>query len=79
MPRSLSFCTAKIAANMGYLEKEYGVRHPGHALVEALLGRLSAASTEAIFEAGLHEFILDFLSDVAGLAAQIETDYRFYG
>ncbi len=79
MPRSLAFCTAKIAANMGYLEKEYGARHPSHALVEALLGRLSAASTEAIFEAGLHEFILDFLSDVAGLAAQIETDYRFYG
>ncbi len=79
MPRSLSFCTAKIGANLGYLERDYGARHPGHEQVEALMNRLSAASTEAIFEAGLHEFILDFLSDIAALAAQIETDYRFTG
>jgi uncharacterized alpha-E superfamily protein len=79
MPRSLAFCTAKIAANLGYLEREYAMRHPSHERVEALAGRLSASSTEAIFEAGLHEFILDFLSDVASLSAQIETDYRFTG
>ena len=77
MPRSLVFCTAKIAANMGYLEKEYDLRHESHAQVEALMGRLATASTEAIFETGLHEFILDVLSDLAGLAQQIERDYRF--
>jgi uncharacterized alpha-E superfamily protein len=48
-------------------------------MVEALMGRLSSNSTETIFEAGLHEFIVDFLADIAALAAQIERDYRFTG
>jgi len=79
MPRSLRFCTSKIAANLGYLEREYATRHPCHDQVEAMMGRLSAHSVETIFEAGLHEFILDILADLAELAARIETDYRFTG
>ncbi|MEL6204076.1 MAG: alpha-E domain-containing protein [Pseudomonadota bacterium] len=79
MPRSLVFCTSKIGANLGYLEKEYGTRHPCHEQVEALMGRLSSSSVEAVFDTGLHEFTLDFISDVARLSAQIEADYRFTG
>lgn len=79
MPRSLAFCTAKMAANLGYLEKEYDMRHPCQAQAEALMGRLSSSSTDGIFEAGLHEFIVDYLADIANLAGQIERDYRFYG
>ncbi len=79
MPRSLMFCVAKMAANLGYLEREYAARHPCHEQVEALLGRLSTNSTDTIFETGLHEFILAFLADIARLGTQIEGDYRFYG
>jgi len=79
MPRSLKFCVGKMAANLGYLEKEYATRHLCHERVEALMGRLSTASTDSVFEGGLHEFILDFLGDIGSLAAQIEKDYRFYG
>ena len=79
MPRSLAFCAGKMGANLGYLEKEYAIRHPCHEMVEALMGRLSSNSTETIFEAGLHEFIVDFLADIAALAGQIERDYRFTG
>ena len=79
MPRSLMFCVAKMAANLGYLEREYAARHPAHEQVEALLGRLSTNSTDTIFETGLHEFILAFLADIARLGTQIEGDYRFYG
>jgi uncharacterized alpha-E superfamily protein len=79
MPRSLQFCVAKMAANLGYLEREYAARHPCHEQVEALLGRLSTNSTDTIFETGLHEFILAFLADIARLGTQIEGDYRFYG
>jgi len=79
MPRSLSFCVAKIHANLGYLEKEYGTRQRSQELVAQMVGRLSASSIEEIFEAGLHEFILDFLADIATLGAEIETNYRFYG
>ena len=79
MPRSLMFCVAKMAANLGYLEREYAARHPAQEQVEALLGRLSTNSTDTIFETGLHEFILAFLADIARLGTQIEGDYRFYG
>ncbi|MEM1429539.1 MAG: alpha-E domain-containing protein [Pseudomonadota bacterium] len=79
MPRSLAFCTAKLAANLSYLEKEYDTRHACQEQAEALMGRLSSVSTDAIFDAGLHEFIVDFLSDIGALAGQIERDYRFYG
>ena len=79
MPRSLAFCLAKIHANLSYLEKEYATRHACHDRIERMVGRLSAATTDAIFEEGLHAYILAFLGEVASLAAEIETDYRFYG
>ncbi|SNS19923.1 alpha-E domain-containing protein [Tropicimonas sediminicola] len=79
MPRSLAFCAAKARANMSYLEKEYGTRHACHEQVEALVGRLASTTTEQIFDAGLHEFIQEFLSDLARLGSTIESDYRFYG
>jgi uncharacterized alpha-E superfamily protein len=80
MPRSLPSARAKMAANLGYLEKEYAMRHPCQEQVEALMGRLSSPRPTAIFDTGLHEFILDFLADIGNLAGQIEQrDYRFYG
>ncbi|MFV0359323.1 alpha-E domain-containing protein [Tropicimonas sp.] len=79
MPRSLAFCAGKAAANLGYLEREYGTRKPCHDKAEALVGRLASSGIESIFESGLHEFILDFLNDTSELGSMIETDYRFYG
>ncbi|MFD0978843.1 alpha-E domain-containing protein [Tropicimonas aquimaris] len=79
MPRSLAFCAAKARANLSYIEKEYDTRHACHEQVEALVGRLASTTTEEIFDAGLHEFIQDFLSDLARLGSTIESDYRFYG
>jgi uncharacterized alpha-E superfamily protein len=79
MPRSLRFAVGKIAGNLGYLERTYGARHPSHDLVGAMKARLDASPIEAIFDTGLHEFILDFLRDSASLGAQIEQDFRFYG
>jgi uncharacterized alpha-E superfamily protein len=77
MPRSLSFCVGKIQSNLSYLEREYDSRHACHDCAEALVGRLSATNIEAIFEDGLHEFIVDFLARLAELSAQISSDYRF--
>ncbi len=79
MPRSLAFCTAKMADNLGYLERDYGMRHPCHDQVDRLRAMLHDNDIEAIFEHGLHEFLTDFLRDSGILAAQIEQDYRFYG
>ena len=77
MPRSLSFCYDKIGSNLGYLEREYGLRQPSHDLAEAMCRDLARASVERIFEDGLHEVLQDFTHRNARLAAQIETDFRF--
>lgn len=78
MPRSLSFCMAKLSTNLDYLQRQYGERHPCHEQAAELRARLSGTPIDAIFERGLHEFILEFLSDIGRLARQIEDDYRFY-
>ncbi|MEM6637471.1 MAG: alpha-E domain-containing protein [Pseudomonadota bacterium] len=77
MPRSLSFCTAKIADNLGYLEMDYGQRVQSHDQVGRMKGALVGTTIEQVFEYGLHEFLLDFLADMARLGASIEEDYRF--
>lgn len=79
MPRSLAFSVGKLAANLGYLEKDYGIRHRSQEMADALLTGLEGRKIEAIFETGLHEFLTDFLADISALGAQIEQDYRFFG
>jgi len=79
MPRSLAFSARKISANLAYLESNYGLRHPCHDLVDVILARLTHNTIERVFDDGLHEFITDFLTDIARLGQQIETDYRFLG
>ncbi|WP_298434913.1 alpha-E domain-containing protein [uncultured Jannaschia sp.] len=77
MPRSLAFCYKKIGGNLGYLERDHGIRMPSHDLAEEVCRKLDSASIESVFEEGLHEFLQDFLRMNAALGAQIETDYRF--
>lgn len=79
MPRSIRFCTSKISDNLGYLERDYQVRHTGHDLADALTARLRDGSVDDVFDHGLHETIVTFLADLQTLGTQIETDYRFYG
>jgi len=79
MPRSLAFCYSKISANLGYLEADYGDRHPCHDTAEAVDARIRASTVDLIFEGGLHEFLQDFLRFNGMLGQQIEQDYRFYG
>jgi uncharacterized alpha-E superfamily protein len=79
MPRSLVFSVGKLADNLGDLERDYGVRHRSQERADALRAQLRDLSIDAIFEAGLHQFLTGFLADVAALGAQIEQDYRFYG
>ncbi|SDZ02241.1 Uncharacterized conserved protein, Alpha-E superfamily [Jannaschia faecimaris] len=77
LPRSLAFCYAKIGDNLGYLEKDYGIRMPSHDLSDEICNDLHHATIESVFETGLHQFLRDFLRRNSQLAAQIERDYRF--
>lgn len=78
MPRSLAFCTGKVAANLGYIAQDYGAATDSQAMADALQARLVGHTVDEVFEEGLHEFILSFLADLGALARQIETDYRFF-
>ena len=79
MPRSLAFSVRKLAGNLDFLDKDYGERHTSHDMADALRNKLRDHSIDTIFEYGLHEFLVDFLTDISAIAGQIERDYRFYG
>lgn len=77
MPRSISFCTAKIADNLGYLASEYGVRPESLDLARGLAEAGQTTTIEAIFTEGLHEYLQDTLTWLSRLGGQIEADFRF--
>jgi uncharacterized alpha-E superfamily protein len=79
LPRSLAFCSAKIVNNLGHLAADYGDRHVSHDLADGMHERLKKCTIQEIFDAGLHEFILEFIRSNNALGAQIERDYRFTG
>lgn len=78
MPRSLAFSVGKLSDNFGYLARDYGCRLPSHERTDALRQATFGRPIDDIFQAGLHEFIQDFLHTLAGIGAQTEVDYRFY-
>lgn len=78
-PRSLSFCTRMMEESLNFLAKDYGTRLPCHDLIDAQRDRLRNHTIATIFDAGLHQFIIDFLRNNNEIAMQIEQDYRFNG
>lgn len=78
MPRSLAFCATKIEANLGYLAQDYGQQSPAFEQARALRARLARDNVEAIFEFGLHEYLLERIGETAAIGRQIETDFCFH-
>ncbi|MEM7301642.1 MAG: alpha-E domain-containing protein [Pseudomonadota bacterium] len=77
LPRSLSFCAAKIVDNLSYLAEDYGAELPCMDKAQSLRSLVKDTDIETIFEAGLHEFLVSFIKANNELGGQIETDYRF--
>lgn len=77
LPRSIAYCYDEIISTLKELEREYGNRTPAHDLAASNEAHLTGSSSAVIIGNGLHEFLIDFISRNAKLAAQIETDYRF--
>jgi len=77
MPRSLTFCYSKISDNLHYLDENYGRKSRSGELASEICNDILSRPIEAVFEYGLHEYILDFIVANNGLAAQIETDFNF--
>lgn len=77
MPRSLTFCYRMLAEHLKFREQEYGERLPCHDTVEKTLARLKVGSVKDIFDAGLHEFLTNFIRDNNRLGDEVATGYRF--
>lgn len=79
MPRSLLYCLRKIAGNLGHLCTDYNVRRPSLEAALTLRDELEDLTIEAVFERGLHEFLIEFIRCNNALAIQVEEDFRFNG
>ncbi|WP_323763638.1 alpha-E domain-containing protein [Marinovum sp.] len=79
MPRSLAYSACEIVRSLGNLAEDYETRHPSHDLADALCCQLEKRDITSIFNEGLHDFITRLIGDTAGLARQVETDFRFAG
>jgi uncharacterized alpha-E superfamily protein len=77
-PRSLHFCIDKLRSNLFGLAHEYGTETEAHELMRGMGTRFHETSIQEVFDAGLHEFIQDFIATNQKVAGAIERDYRFY-
>ncbi len=77
MPRSLAFCYRFIVEHLEFLAQAYGVRHPCHATAEQTFDKLKVGSIKHVFDAGLHEFLTEFIRDNNRLGNEIAQDFRF--
>jgi uncharacterized alpha-E superfamily protein len=75
MPRSLASCQGMIVSYLERLATDYGRRGPAQRLASARLQRFNEARIEDIFQSGLHEYIVSFLSENNALAAAIHDQY----
>ncbi|MCO6050668.1 alpha-E domain-containing protein [Mesorhizobium sp. RP14(2022)] len=78
MPRSLAFCYRYLTESLRFLSQDYGVRHACHATAETTYAKLSNSTIKDIFDAGLHEFLSDFIRDNNQLSDQLASDFQFY-
>ena len=76
-PRSLAFCISKLRSNMAGLALQYGEETEAHQILRDAGTKLHETTIEDIFEQGLHEFLMEFLSCTVDIANAIAADYRF--
>lgn len=76
-PRSLAFCHAALRENLNALARLHGSESESHALMRDSDTRLSSLGIDEIFEQGLHEFLIEFMSCNAAIGSAIARDYRF--
>lgn len=75
MPRSLASCQGMIVSYLDQLAGAYGRRGPTQRLASARLDQFNNAKIEDIFQSGLHEYIVAFLSENNALAAAVHEQY----
>lgn len=74
-PRSLATCTAGLLNHLGRLAKAYGRETEAQDKARALAAGIEAATVEAIFDEGLHEFLTRYIAEAATLATAVHDAY----
>lgn len=76
-PRSLAFCRKALRTNLDALAKLHGDDHPCNSLMRDADDHIGDLTVDAIFEQGLHEFLVDYTNRNAAIAEAIGEDFRF--
>ena len=77
MPRSLAACYDDIVRFLDHLARNCGRRGPADRLAVHGATRLRDGSIDDIFQAGLHEFLLEFVADNNRLGIAVAEQYLF--
>ena len=75
MPRSLASCYENLVRFFDAIAHAYGRQGPAQRKARATRTRLQNSRMEEIFQAGLHEFIGEFVSDNNALGAAVTSQY----
>lgn len=75
MPRSLVSCYDNITRFLDSLSRAYGRQGPAQRRARQTLGRLQGTDMAGVFQAGLTDFLADFVGDNAGLGTAIAEQY----
>jgi uncharacterized alpha-E superfamily protein len=76
-PRSLAFCHSALREDLAALARIHGREGESNALMRESGTRLSDLAIEDIFDMGLHEFLIEFMSANRAIAEAVAEDYRF--
>lgn len=76
-PRSLAFCHSALREDLAALARIHGREGESNALMRESSTRLSDLAIEDIFDMGLHEFLIEFMSANRAIAEAVAEDYRF--
>ncbi len=76
-PRSLAFCHSALREDLAALARIHGQEGDSNALMRESDTRIADLAIEDIFEMGLHEFLLEFMTSNRAIAEAIAEDYRF--
>lgn len=76
-PRSLAFCHDALRDDLAALARLHREEGRSNELMRQADMRLADLTVDAIFDQGLHQFLIDFMATNADVANAIGEDYRF--